>query len=327
MKTLFCKYVMPVAVFGALGCFPAGATTIVDSGAGFSSTLQTNAGSFRYGMDDPPNIQVMNSPLGPYSATQSASPGYGNATDSVGLTLGNGNIGLHGGASTNSPSLLPPVSPNDGSNDIGDFNVYAYDSFYFAGPGYETFQYTLTLDGSVSITGDPVTDDGSSQATANLNLYIDSSYQTPGNVQPDAGCSSANIGRIYVNSNELPCGQAASVHMGTLQSIDNGSTVTGTISIEGPMTVELGLYLYGTASTYNYTFEDPGSTDIQAQVDALNTGYFTLTPITPGATYTTASGLTYAASPDVPEPAPALMLLGGVAGIWAVRRRKRGFPA
>lgn len=325
MKTLFCKYIMPFAVFGALCCARAGATTIVDSGAGFSSTLQTNAGSFHYGMDDPANVQVMNSPLGPYSATQSASPGYGNATDSVGLTLGNGNVGLHGGASTNSPSLLPPAS--DGSNDIGDFNIFSYDSFYFAGPGYETFQFTLALDGSVSITGDPATDRGYSQATGNLNLYIDSSYQAPGNVQPDSGCTSANIGRIYVNSNEVPCGQAASVHMATLQSIATGSTVTGTISIEGPMTVELGLYLYGTASTYNYTFEDPGSTDIQAQVDALNTGYFTLTPLTPGETFTTASGLTYAASPDTPEPASAVMLLGGLAGIWAVRRRKRGFPA
>ena len=89
------------------------------------------------------------------------------------------------------------------------------------------------------------------------------------------------------------------------------------------MTVELGLLLDGSATTYNYTFEDPGSTAIKAQVDALNTGYFTLTPLSPGETFTTASGLTYAASPDTPEPASVLMLLGGLAGIWVLRGRRR----
>ena len=62
-----------------------------------------------------------------------------------------------------------------------------------------------------------------------------------------------------------------------------------------------------------------------ATFDASDTGFFTLTPITPGAGFTTASGLTYAASPDVPEPATWMMLILGVAMIgFAARRRSEG---
>jgi hypothetical protein len=99
------------------------------------------------------------------------------------------------------------------------------------------------------------------------------------------------------------------------------TTVTGTLSVLGGTSLELGLYFTGYVNDTTFY----ASETAQGQVNAENTGYFTLTPVTPGASFTTASGLTYAADPDstTPEPASILLLGTGLAVLFAVQMRRR----
>ena len=62
--------------------------------------------------------------------------------------------------------------------------------------------------------------------------------------------------------------------------------------------------------------------------DLSHTGHFYLDPITPGATYTTASGNLYLTPPlaDVPEPATALLRLVAAPALAFMRRRRGTGP-
>jgi hypothetical protein len=57
-----------------------------------------------------------------------------------------------------------------------------------------------------------------------------------------------------------------------------------------------------------------------AVADAGNTAYFNLDPLTPGADYTAASGLSY----DTPVPEPTSLVLTAGLSLLALRRRRRG---
>lgn len=58
---------------------------------------------------------------------------------------------------------------------------------------------------------------------------------------------------------------------------------------------------------------------VSATVDAFNTGTFNLDPVTPGASYTTQSGVSYMSPVPVP---PAFWLLGSALGLLGWMRRK-----
>lgn len=68
----------------------------------------------------------------------------------------------------------------------------------------------------------------------------------------------------------------------------------------------------------------PGSASAAAQVVANNTMSFRIDPITPGASYSTASGVSYLTNPlpAVPEPSEYLLLLAGLGLVVAVARRR-----
>jgi hypothetical protein len=99
-----------------------------------------------------------------------------------------------------------------------------------------------------------------------------------------------------------------------------GGSISGELTVGGGTSVELGLYLIGGADTAGNNVGDPSES-----ASFASTGFFTLSPVTPGAGFTTASGLTYSNDPtsaDVPEPASIVMLSMGLATLGAMRRRK-----
>jgi hypothetical protein len=305
----------------------ASGSTIVDAGAGFASSIATQA--YAFGEDTPNAITVLNSSANTYSASQSASvpaSSYGYATGSAddSLSTSGGNVGLHGSASASSGVPSGFVGPASNGS-YANFEIYSYDLFTFAGSGLETFQYSLVLDGNTSLTASAGSDDN---AFASLLLYANSSYQYSGGAGGVVANTSGCGGTIYVDGGLDPssCAQLDGVSIGTSTGTSPGlptgpTTVTGTLSVLGGTSLELGLYFTGYVNDTTFY----ASETAQGQVNAENTGYFTLTPVTPGASFTTASGLTYAADPDstTPEPASILLLGTGLAVLFAVQMRRR----
>jgi hypothetical protein len=64
---------------------------------------------------------------------------------------------------------------------------------------------------------------------------------------------------------------------------------------------------------------------VVSQFDALNTGYFTLTPQAPGAGSSTASGLTFTNDhiTAIPEPETCAMMLAGLGLLGFMARRRK----
>jgi hypothetical protein len=270
-----------------------GDAAILDTGFGFSSSIDdTTAGSNTLSP-----IIVLNSLAPNYNASQTVSVPGASASVDVSLSQGAGNVGLHGSAS--SSAVFNGLG-------IAQFEIYSYDLFSFSGSGSETFRYSLVLNANVNVTGDP-TNSPDSQAYALLSLYANSSFSEQSQVQPNPGCTGNYCGLISSDEISTEAGSPTGPNR----------VVTGTIVVTGGSSIELGLNFQGLA-----TNEAPQTAVATAQMSAEDTGYFTLTPVTPGAGFTTQSGLTYSLNPDTaaPEPGSVAMVLIGLAGLYAVRR-------
>ena len=84
------------------------------------------------------------------------------------------------------------------------------------------------------------------------------------------------------------------------------------------------LTLYGNAVVIEDT--PPGTESSSIVMDASDTGSGYITVLTPGATYSSASGIVYAAPSDVPEPTTMVPMAAGTFYLWLrlrVRRRQR----
>ena len=241
----------------------------------------------------------------PFVASASGTFGGGPDSISVSATRGNGNVGLHGAASASY------VGGYGGSAEA-EFDLYTYDTFHIGGPAgaHEQFQYTLTLNGSASTETDGYP--GATAAYGALSLTADSYWLEPGAVVPfPASSCYAGSG---VDGN--PCGIIATASL--YPTSPTSQAATGTLTLVGGSTVQFGEYLWARVFTSQ-------ATSSSAVFDAADTGYFTLTPLTAGASFTTGSGLTYSASPDgaVPEPEAWAMLILGFGGLGVTMRRLR----
>jgi hypothetical protein len=272
-----------------------------------------------YGAQASSGDQLVNSPNGnintpitgefPFAASTSATTGAASASLAISATPQNGNIGLHGFADA---ALNGAQYEQAGAFD--QFDLYAFDTFYIGGPAgsFEDFQYSLTLDGTTSTTMTLGNADAT-RAYGALELFSDANWVEAGVVAPFSSCHENFYGNYY-ESNGNPCGMLAYLDP------QGDQTLTGIITLAAGSAVQLGEMLSARAYVSQ---ETTGS----AIFDASNTGFFTLTPITPGASFTTASGLTYAEFPDmpsgVPEPSTWALMLLGLATIGVAMRRKR----
>ncbi|HUO12623.1 MAG TPA: hypothetical protein VMU37_07695 [Caulobacteraceae bacterium] len=283
------------------------ATTLV---AGYYGAYAEGTGG-DVGFPNPEGSEPYDLPLAPLSIGGSASSGNSTASVSLSLTQANGNIALHGSlVDSNTGSIYEAGLASSG------FDLDATDTFYIGGStgGSEQFEYTLYLNGSSTTSSDPAPPYGYAAAYGGLGLYANTYWNGAGELPADAVCSASYP--AYYEGNQ--CGLINSVQ---LPSGGNGGTVSGVVTFVGGSTVSLSEYLWGRAGVE----EDlSGSADF----NALDTGYFTLTPITPGASFTTASGLTYAASPDagIPELSTWALLVAGAAFVGVGLRMRRGEP-
>jgi hypothetical protein len=253
----------------------------------------------------------------PFSLSATANSGGASAALGISATPENGNMGLHGSASASFDTGSEFEDP--GAQAEAAFDLYAYDTFYIGGTqgAVEQFQYALTLNGSAQGYTNGIAD--ASLSYGGLGLFSNANWTDFGSVSPLSSCSPNGAGYAAPDGN--PCGRIDSINL----NMDSpaSQTLYGILTLVGGSTVQLGELLWARPSV------GEGVTSQSAVFDASNTGFFTLAPITPGASFTTASGLSYAQSPEiagaVPEPSTwALMLLGfGAIGLRMRRRKLR----
>jgi len=242
-------------------------------------------------------VDTFNATSIPFSQSLTETPGgVDQSGDSASYSAGN--VGLSGNASS--------FSPSGANQNSAGFQIYYDDTFYIGGTGLQTFGYTLTLNGTDQ-GGDPL-------AYGYVGLYMNSTLASWSNVVPDSNCTGAGP--------SVPGGDGC----GLLNSValtgpaNPGGSISSEFVVEGGTSVELGLSLSGGAVTTGNNVGDPSES-----ASYVSTGFFTLSPVTAGASFTTASGLTYSDQPtsaEVPEPASIVMLTMGLAALGAVRRRK-----
>jgi hypothetical protein len=181
------------------------------------------------------------------------------------------------------------AAPSEGSGYNGT-NLSWYDTFHFSGPAGQTGQYLInySLDGPITVTGNDDVFDLVNDLFINENGTLS---------LPDLGFTGGSIGECGLG----PC---------------TGSVL---ISAAAGETDTLGeeLELRNDIGAVN------GSEAGSLTVDDSNTATFTVTPLTPGFGYTTASGLSYApaSTTAVPEPSSVALLLAGIGFLLVMRKR------
>jgi hypothetical protein len=189
------------------------------------------------------------------------------------------------------------------------------------GTGTETFNYSVVLDGTESLSGAP-SSDAYSGVSSGVYLIANQQYTTWGTFSNlNVGCTSSNFGEGN-DCGTIAFKLASLCASGTCTTTQSGSintTLSGTLTFSAGQQIQLGLYLFSRTGSYNLIGVP---NNIQTEFNAGDTAYFTLTPVTPGAGFTTASGLDYASAPAVPEPSSAATLLTGLVALGALRRRR-----
>jgi hypothetical protein len=260
----------------------------------------------------------------PYTKDGSVAIGAASGTASVSATINNGNVGLHGFSQSD-------VSVNaDAKNAYaeGGFDLYAYDMFTITGtPGTRAqFQFILTLRGSASELSSTL---GANGSTGELGLFVNSSWSGPGTVIFNASCADGGsnaFGQGSADSSGNPCGGLlGAIQLGNTGVYPTSGTNSATLSLAVGSTVEIGEYLYGRTGAYGSSYG--GAEPSEGVFDVADTGWFTVTPLTPGAGFITASGLDYSDSPEaaMPEPSGVTLLCAGLFALAALRRLKGRF--
>ena len=173
------------------------------------------------------------------------------------------NGALHGYSQINTGSSF------DGNSEVG-MDAYFFDTFQISGPAGQSGQFDITLnfDGS-----------GKTSGTAAVGSYANT-YNLLENGTVIPGIQYTGM----VATLAIPFGASATQKTSTIHlTLASGSSV-----------------VLGQLLQIRSAMQNEGSSGA-ITIDDSNTGYFTVTPVTQGFGFTTASGLTYSQS-AVPEP-------------------------
>ncbi len=193
-------------------------------------------------------------------------------------------------------SVVVPAGPPGYAAATNGVDEYFWDTFYFSQAGQ--VQITVTFDGTVSSSVTPGLDlpvdrlqvfEGANEVCAPGSLCADSNYLA---LTPTMGPDQTYTFVLNVSAGALSLGEWLSVRNG----IGNNGDCP-------PLPGSGGMY------------ESCSQT-----IDDSDTAFFSVTPVTTGLTFTTASGLTYS---DVPEPSPMLLVGTALVTLSRLNRRRK----
>jgi hypothetical protein len=218
-------------------------------------------------------------------------------SDSFSLTSTGGTSVLSGSIDNGALHAYAQASSSNGSEVYANLAEYFYDTFTAVGPAGQTGQFLINMTFTASET--------ETNEYYGSELYNELTLVENGTIVPAQQTYQGGIQAINVNAVSPPTQTNSAIVY-----IQSGSSVT------------LGDLLQITDQVVGYG----GGYTSTATMNDSDTGFFTVTPVTPGFSFTTASGLTYSGDPDAvtatPEPATMLLMGAGLIGVGVAGRRK-----
>jgi hypothetical protein len=225
-----------------------------------------------------------------YSNAFNLTDGYGEFSQ-MSASIANGGLHVYS-------SVSVPAAPLGGAGAYNGVNEYWWDTLRFSQAG--VVRISVTLDGGVSGSANPA-----------LSLALNQAQFSEGGNEfcDDSSCP---------DSQYLP-----------LATVNPNLTTTFLLSVDaGDHAFGEFLQVRNEVQSPACGTDDAGYRGCSQIIDDSTTAFFTVTPVTPGLTFTSASGFSYAGDPDqaqVPEPASILLvgagLLSGI--IWRGKRKQR----
>lgn len=219
----------------------------------------------------------------PVSVSKSIAGGQGSASVDASITTNQGFTELHATLDAGAYAV------QFGSGGANVYMMYR-DTLTFHNSGTATYEFHLHLDDFIS---------------ADYPTYHDSNADIQ---------VTQLAGGVFFGHN-LQTFDQPDIHSSIHDSVVDITIADGTVNA-----IELQLFAQIFASAY---IDSNGLESNTAHLDASDTGYLTITALTPGATFDAASGTSYALpsadTSSVPEPGTIVMMVSGLTGL--LRRR------
>ena len=334
-----------IALYSGVGLLivaAAQSTSAVAGGLGLTGTIDAHSSNAAWIVADlPPDWQdvgetdtVTNAslPQGVFVNQAGSSQGVPNIASAGGTTISEeyftsaifGTEALHASVQATVAPGSDVVSGADTELSKGrvDLNglLYYWDTFTFSGPPNTTFliRYDLAFHRTLNVETGLADPFGINTASAEATLGLVEGEPSSSLIGNLAECVKKSA-----NCLGIPGIAGLYSHVDQNSRFDDPTHLTGILKFHDGDIVQLGMALsYDTHLENSSDF--PYNSWLKSNIDAVDTGYFTLNSLTPGASFTTASGLTYTNAPvGVPEPVTWTTVLLGLFSAGSLLRRKR----